>query len=126
MIVIRSPVDLEKARLLPHLEIVARKHLHLILDTNPQYEPEDDGHLVIVTPTDTDLSLVQDLGQRWRNSMFEGVVFVPGSRCFVAVILRGNQFAVTILTPGEPWLDPAIRRRLLAEIDDRQPPTPST
>lgn len=124
MIAIRSPADIEKARLPPHLEAAAGKHLRHIIDDRPQYDPDDDGHLVIVTPTDTDLNLGQILGRRWRESGFEGVWHDSASCCFVAVILRNNQHATTILIPDEPWLEPAIRQRLLLELPGCEPIAP--
>ena len=124
MIAIRSPADIEKARLPPLLGAAAGKHLRHILEAHPQYDPADDGHLVIVTPTDTDDGLSQHLGRRWRESSFEGVTFDPACCCFFTVILRNNQYATTILIPDEPWLEPAIRRRLLAEMPGSEPIAP--
>lgn len=122
MITIRSPGDIEKARLPLHLVASVSKHLQRILDAYPAYDPDDHGHLVIVTPTDTDAGLSPLLGRRWSENGFEGVEYDIAHRCFVAVILRNNEHAITILVPDEPWLDPAIRQRLLLELASDQHP----
>lgn len=116
MISIRSPGDIEKARLPPHLAAPVKQHLQHILDAYLNYNPDSHGHLVLVTPSDTDTSLGQQLGRRWSDNGFEGVQYDATHRCFVAVILRNNEHAITVLVPDEPWLDPAIRQRLLLEL----------
>ncbi|TLM69216.1 MAG: hypothetical protein FDZ69_00140 [Deltaproteobacteria bacterium] len=124
MISIRSPGDIERARLPPHLVAPASKHLQHILDAYINYDPNDHGHLALVTPKDTDASLGLSLGRKWRENGFEGVEYDVAHRCFVAVILRNNEHAITILVPDEPWLDPAIRHRLLLELAGDAHPAP--
>jgi hypothetical protein len=59
MIAIRNPTDIAKAKLPCHLEAAAKKRLHCIYSSNPQYTRKDDGYLAVVTPGDTDLTLAQ-------------------------------------------------------------------
>lgn len=124
MISIRSPGDIEKARLPPHLVAPASKHLQHILDAYSAYDPDAHGHLVLVTPKDTDAGLGLSLGRKWCECGFEGVEYDIAHRCFVAVMLKDNEHAVTILVPDEPWLEPAIRQRLLLELPGDQHPVP--
>lgn len=116
MLTIRSPDDIERARLPPHLLSPVDKHLRHILEAYPVYNPDDHGYLALITPSDTDAGLGLSLGRKWREHGFEGVEYDVTHRCFVAVILRDNEHAVTILVPDEPWLEPAIRQRLLLEL----------
>ncbi|TLM63585.1 MAG: hypothetical protein FDZ69_12340 [Deltaproteobacteria bacterium] len=124
MITIRSPGDIERARLPPHLVAPVTKHLQHILDAYPAYDSDDHGHLILVTPSDTDAKLGQQLGRRWGENGFEGVEYDAAHRCFVAVVLRNNEHAITILVPDEPWLDPDIRQRLLLELAGDAQPAP--
>ena len=124
MITIRAPVDIEKARLPPHLVAPASKHLQNIIDAYSTYVPDDHGHLAIITPTDTDVGLGLSLGRKWQESGFEGVEYDVAHRCFIAVTLKNNEHAITILAPDEPWLDPAIRQRLLLELAGDPQPAP--
>lgn len=116
MLIIKSLADIGTARFPPHLAAAATKHFQIILDAYQSYNPDDDGHLVVVTPSDSDASLGLQLGRKWRESLFEGVDRDGEHGCFVVVILSNNQHAVSILIPDEPWLDVPIRTRLRREM----------
>lgn len=116
MIVFRSLADVSKARLPPHLIEPVLKTMQAILKAHPAYDPDNDGHLVLITPTDTDESLGERLGYKWQDSCFEGVSYDPESRVFSTMILRNNQFAISILISDEPWLPSAIRARIASQM----------
>lgn len=117
MIILSSIKVVEKARLPPQLVAAATKILQSIHTAHGlRYDPEQDGFLVIITPTDTDASISEKLGRKWQESCFEGVHYDEVANSYIAVILRDNQFAISILIPDEPWLDPDIRKRILQEI----------
>lgn len=123
MLTFRSLEDIQKARLPTHLIPPVTKLMQGILAAHGSgYRPDNDGFIILVTPTDTDKSLADRLCIRWNESCFEGVSYDKASRLYHAVILRNNQFTLSILVPDEPWLDPAIRSRMLHEIggDDAQ------
>lgn len=116
MIAFRSIDDVIKARLPPHLNESVLKTMQAILKAHPAYAPEDDGLLILITPTDTDDSLGERLGDKWQEGGFEGVTFDPVSRVFSTMILRNNQFGISILIPDEPWLPTAIRERITSQM----------
>jgi hypothetical protein len=79
------------------------------------YRPEDDGYLVLIEPGDVD-RVLDDLDMPWRLSEvpFEDVTVVD--RCFHAVYIPNNQFALSILVPDEDWLPEDVRRHLESHI----------
>ncbi|RII25151.1 MAG: hypothetical protein CXR31_14775 [Geobacter sp.] len=121
MLAFRSMEDIPKARLPTHLVSPVTKLMRGIYAAHGAgYQPDDDGYVILVTPTDTDKSLAERLGTRWNESCFEGVSYDKASRLYHAVILRNNQFTLSILVPDEPWLDQAIRTRMLHEMEDEE------
>lgn len=116
MLIIRSTADISTARFPPRLAVAAAKYFQDIIDAYQNYNPDDDGHLVVVTPSDSDASLGLQLGRKWRENLFEGIERDNKHGCFIVVILSNNQHAVTVLVPDEPWLDGPIRLRLQREM----------
>lgn len=116
MITIRTAADLAEARLPPALHNAAHSLFASIISTHKAlYRPDDDGYIVIVTSSDTDACLVDSLGWKWRDSLFEGVSLDSATWVWHAVILRDNQFTLSILALDE-GLDAGIRQRLLSGI----------
>ena len=116
MILIRSPADLDKAKVPTHLAQFITKLITSITTPPAHFISEDDGHIVLITPRDTDVKLCQKLGRRWSESLFEGMSYDQDSHCYVAVILHNNQFSISIVVPDEPWLDIAIKKRIHQQI----------
>jgi hypothetical protein len=82
----------------------------------PEYHPEDDGYLVLIEPADVDRVLSDlDMPYRLAEVPFEGVTVVD--RCFHAVYLANNQFALGFLIPDADWLPGKVRRVLEAHLD---------
>ena len=102
-----SPHDTVKELVVPIIESFA--------DSSP-YRPEDDGYLVLIEPGDVN-RVLDDLDVPWRLSEvpFEGVTMVD--RCFHAVYLANNQFALGFLIPDADWLPGEVRRVLEAHLD---------
>ena len=116
MLIFRHLDDIPKARLPPHLAAYISKLLTGIMISLQQYDPEDDGHIALITPRDNDHNLCERVGRQWSESMFEGVSYNSEVRCFHAVVLRNNQFAISIIIPDEAWLDSAIKKRIQREM----------
>jgi hypothetical protein len=118
MICIRSPDDLKRSRLpVPLHEAVSKVLAAIIAAHGSRYVPENDGYIIVVTPTDTDASLSEQLSWKWRDSVFEGISFSRTSRCWELVYLRDNQCAMSVVVQDADWLDPAIRERIKREAE---------
>ena len=116
MICIRSPDDLKRSRLpVPLHQAVSKVLAAIVAAHGSRYDPENDGYIIVVTPTDTDASLSEQLGRKWQESMFEGVSVLDS--CWHAVLLRNNQFTLSIIVDDADWLDPAIRERIKRETE---------
>ena len=113
MITIRSQADIVKARLPPHLTSYISGIFIEIIRSIPHYNPDNDGHIILITPRDTDENLCVTIGSRWSDNMFEGVSYNTEFRSYHAVILANNQFATSVIIPSEAWLDSAIRERMI-------------
>jgi len=116
MITIKSQLDIVNARLPPQLTDYLTRIMNGIIRSIPSYNPDNDGHINLITYRDTDEKLCKLIGSRWADNMFEGVSFNPEFNCYHAVILANNQFSVSIIVPCETWLDSAIRERMVKEI----------
>lgn len=116
MLTFRSLAEAQKARLPPHLLSHVIAQMQAIVAAHGRYDPDADGYLVLVTPETTDAEMVAVLGWKWQTSMFEGASYDRAARCFLVVILRDNQCAISILIPDESGLDPLIRARVMHEL----------
>jgi len=116
MLVFTSLDRIPKARLPPHLATHVEKILTGILRAIPTYNPDNDGYLALVTPQDTDKSLGERIGIKWKEGCFEGMRYDEESRCYETLILHSNQYGISILIPDEQWLDPLIRERVNREM----------
>jgi len=115
MIIIRSISDIQKARLPTHLARYIEKLIIGITSPPMHIIPEDDGHIICITPSDKDVSLCEKIGLRWAESMFEGCSYVHDHSCYHAVFIRGNQFTVSVIVPSDQNIDPAIIARIVRE-----------
>jgi len=116
MLIFKHLDDIPKARLPTHLAAYISKLLTSIMASLQQYDPEDDGHIALITPKDNDLNLCERIGTRWSESKFEGVSYNAEFRCYHAVVLRNNQYAISVVIPNETWLDSAIKERIQREL----------
>lgn len=116
MLIFKHQDEIPKARLPTHLAAYISKLLTSITASLQQYDPEEDGYILCITPTDTDCKLCERIGRRWAESTFEGVSYNPEFRCYHAVVLRNNQYAISIIIPDEAWLDCAIKERIQEEM----------
>lgn len=116
MITFNSRDDIPKARLPTHVAQFIESIFNCILNSNPSFNAEHDGRVVVITPTDTDEKLCGTLGMRWRESLFEGVSEDKKFRCLHAVILAGNQYATSIIVPLDQQVENQIIERLQREM----------
>jgi hypothetical protein len=115
----RSIEDVERARLPDDLRRVVRGTLERLIEAYAErggaYNPDEDGHTVLVEPGDGDDAIREAIGgHTLRDAPFEGAAYERG--CFVTCVLFNNQFGVTVVVPDAPWLDPEVRRRLTEDL----------
>ena len=115
----RSIEDVERARLPDDVTRVVRGTLEGLIechaDSGFEYDPEADGHTVLVEAGDTDEVIRAAIGgHTLRDAPFEGCS--RAGACFLTCVLFNNQFGVSVVIPDEPWLDPAVRERLMADL----------
>jgi hypothetical protein len=117
MIIFEQMEHIPKARLPSHLEAYLTRLFAGIISTNPLYDPQNDGQIILLEPSDNDISVSEIVGARWRDSCFEGASMSTEYHCFHMVILRNNQYCISVIAPDEPWLDADIRTRILRELE---------
>lgn len=85
--------------------------------TTPEraYCPRDDGYVLLLEQQDSPESIPPELPGGLHHALFEGVMYDRENGCFVAVVLRNNQFGLSIIVPDEPWLDEQLRHLLRME-----------
>lgn len=67
------PVDLKQSRLPENLHHAVSEVLADIqVARGETYNPDDDGHIIVTTPTDNDLLLAERMGSRYRCSISRG------------------------------------------------------
>ena len=113
MLTFKQRDQIPKARLPTHLAAYIDQLFADILKAIPNFNPDNDGHIVLITPKDSDENLCKGLGSRYADNAFEGVTYNSEFRCWNAVTLANNQFVITIVVPCEAWLDTAIRARMV-------------
>lgn len=115
MKIFKSIPDLDQLRNHPLHDTVESLVLPFISEY-PDYQPRDDGYWVLIEPDDVD-RVLSDLNMPWRLSEvpFEAVTMID-DRCFHALWLPNNQFALSILVPNEDWLPENVRRHLEEHI----------
>jgi hypothetical protein len=115
---LRTLEDLERAHLPGNVFPVARDLLaQLIADYAEHghaFNPDEDGHIVLIEEWDADDDIRAALGAGLLDAVLEGCVYERG--CFVACVLFNNQFGVSIVVEDAPWLDPAVRERLMQNL----------
>lgn len=116
MITIRSPEDVLRKNLPKHLAVYVTSIMNGILRSIPDYNPDTDGHIIVVTPTDTDEKLCAVLGRRYADNMWEGVFFNPEYNCYNGTYITNNQFTVTVIVQCEALIDTAIIDRMVREV----------
>lgn len=117
MLTFRSLFDVQNARLPPKIHQVAMRSMRNLLDVyGPDYDPEDDGWVVVVTRYTSDQDAMALFGRPWADARLEGVTRDQESGCFLTCVLCNNQFGYTIIVPDAPWLSPAFRALLVSEL----------
>ena len=116
MITIRSPEDVVKSKLPPNLARYVTSIMNGILRAIPDYNAEDDGDIIVVTPSDTDEKLCKVIGSKYADNVWEGITYNTEFRCYHAVLLANNQFAKSVIIPCESWLDSTIRQRMVSQM----------
>lgn len=121
MLSFRSMADIEaqRPRIPPRIINCLTRVMQGLLNAYKDYDPEDDGYVVLITPQTTNADAVELMGRPWIDARLEGVSYDQESRCFNACVLFNNQFGVSIIVPDDSWLtriDPGFRDMLLYEM----------
>ena len=112
----RSLSDVEHARLPPNIRSAVTRAVHNLLAAYPDYDPDDDGYVVLVDRTTTDHHAVELFGVPWVDVRLEGVIYQHDDHVFESCNLANNHYGLTIVVPDLLWLDPRFRAKLVAEM----------
>lgn len=123
MLTFRSLADSEQAHLPPKLRRAVIRAMRTLLDAyGSTFTPDDCGCVVLVTKETTDADALALFGRPWPDIRLEGVTLDRETGCFLTCVLFDNQRGHTILVPNEPWLNPAFRAALVAELGGSHEP----
>lgn len=116
----RSIEDVDRANLPEGLREAVRGTLTTLIDAyaevGERYDPDADGHTVLVERGDTDEVVRAAIGgYTLRDAPLEGAVHEERLQCFLTCVLFNNQYGISIVVPDAPWLDPEVRARLMGE-----------
>ena len=115
----KSLAQVDEANLPPPLHQTCRSTLEALVgayvEVGAEYDPEEDGYVVLVEKVDTDADLERETGSySLRTALFEGCIHENG--VFLTCVLHNNQFGISIVVPDAPWLPVDVRARLMAEV----------
>lgn len=111
----KSISDVAQVHNHPAHDTISRLVAHYIL-TQPDYNADNDGYVVLVEREDVDCELVGlRLSYRLYEIPFEAVKRIDSY--FLASYVPNNQFVMSFLIPDEPWIDSALRSHLESHLD---------
>ena len=113
--------DVESAGLPPALRPVVERVVRGVLDGYAPYggyDPDISGPILLVEDGDEE-NIREEVGYPLVEATFEDVSLEDG--VFVGVTLHSNEWGVSWMVPDAPWLDPAVRAKLLAECSGEVP-----
>lgn len=118
MKVFRTLDDVERAGLPDGLFRAIRDWLRELIECHEsagyRFDADADGHAVLVEEGDGEDAVRAAIGHSLSDAPWEGVTLSGG--LFLAVLMRNNQFGITVFVEDAPWLDPAARSRLEANL----------
>ncbi len=123
MKVLKSLDEVEAAGLSPPLLDVAIEVVKGVLNGYAPYggyDPDLCGPILLVEGDD-DEQIREEVGYPLAEADFEAVSLEQGV-AFVGVSLHSNEWGVSWIVPDAPWLDPAVRAKLVAECADEARP----
>jgi hypothetical protein len=120
MLVFRSLDDVRKARLPTHLKRLITEQMEtLIAGYGDAYNPVDDGYIVLIDGGTTDEEILALTGRSILDMTFENVERDGQSDILVGTWIANNSFCLSfILDISDPGIDPIIRNRFLAELEE--------
>ena len=63
-----------------------------------KYDSEKDGYLVLVETIDRKETILQEIGVKtFADILWEGMRREDHAKCYIGVVLRNNQFAITVV-----------------------------
>lgn len=73
--------------------------------SHPEYNPEDEGFVVLIEPDDIDRPF---WGDHYLHTIpWEAIQYQDGY--FRAVFIPNNEFSLVVLIPDAPWINGALR-----------------
>ena len=108
--------QVQQARLPPELKKITFRALLTLIEAYEEYDPVDDGYVILVDHTTTDAHAVELFGVPWTDARLEGVIYDAEARVFETCVLFNNHYGITVIVPDRPWLDPAFRAKLVNEM----------
>ena len=122
MLAFRSLDDVRKARLPPDLERVITEQMEtLIAGYGDEYDPQNDGYIVLVNAGTTDDDFRRLTGTSVQDTIFESVERVENHpELLVAYWIASNSFCLSFLldTSDSDGIDPIILARFLSELQE--------
>ena len=79
-----------------------------------EFNSESDGYTVLVESGDTDAAVREAIGCSLLEASWDGVSLRGG--LFLGVLMRNNQFGISVFVEDGPHLDPAVRARLMSDV----------
>ena len=87
----RSLDEARQARLPPSIRKVTCSCMQTLVEAyGDEYDPEDDGYIVLYTKDTTDQDALDLFGRTWTDACLEGVIFDEAARCFLTCEKSGD------------------------------------
>lgn len=116
---IRCSDDIERADLPPPVRAFVRERWQIVMEQyeklGAEYDPDDDGEFVVLEPGEETRPIDAVDSPALAEMILEGVVHDAARGCFLAVYIPNNSWALSVVVPDAPGLDPLVRERLLRE-----------
>ena len=111
-----SILQVQRARLPPEIRKVVFRTVLALIEAYKEYDPGDDGYVVLVDQTTTDAHATELIGAPWTEASLEGVTYDAEAQCFETCVLFNNHFGITVIVPDRSWLDATFRAKLREEM----------
>ncbi|MDF1552475.1 MAG: hypothetical protein P1P84_05400 [Deferrisomatales bacterium] len=115
MKVIKSLEDAETSGLAAPVRDLTRRLVEDLIhiysnEGGGQWDPELDGHVLIIEPGDGDDAVEEAIGYRLADAPLEGVTREDG--CYVSCVLWNNEAGLSLVIVDHEGMDPATRQVL--------------
>lgn len=117
MIVIKQLSDLSHLDLpSSHLQLLQDRFHHLLMAYGTEYDPDNDGYIVYLEPGEDRLPIkLPEVNALLKDMPFEGVLHHSAQRCYEAILVTNNSFALSFIIPDSNITE-ETRQHLLANL----------